>query len=61
MLGRHKIVTKKNSELLENIERDIKMQLREKGIIVSGLNMEIKSESISLSIFLSAALHRFPL
>lgn len=61
MLGRHKIVTKRNSELMENIERDIKVQLREKGIIVSGLNMEIKSESISLSIFLSAALQRFPL
>lgn len=54
MLGRRKLVTKKETEVLENIKRDIKIQLRENGIIVSGMNMQINSENISLSIFINS-------
>ena len=41
-----------NSELLENIRRDIKNQLYEKGVMISGINIDMNSENISFSIFI---------
>lgn len=41
-----------NTELLENIRRDIKNKLYEKGVMISGINIEMNSENISFSILI---------
>ncbi len=55
MLGTRKTVTKKENELVENIKRDIQEQLVQKGITLSGFDMEINPENISLCISLNGS------
>lgn len=55
MLGTRKTVTKKENELVENIKRDIQEQLVQKGITLSGFDMEINPENISLCISLNSS------
>jgi hypothetical protein len=54
MLRRRKIVSDKKSDILEDIKKDLQMQLGEKGIGISGVDMQMKSENLSLSIFLKS-------
>jgi hypothetical protein len=55
MLRRSKIVTKKETELTENIKREIKNRLGLKGIVVSTVNMNIAPECISICISLNSS------
>jgi len=50
MFRKRKTAVVRNSELLENIKRDIKNKLNEKGVVISGINMKMNPKNISLSI-----------
>ena len=54
MFQKRKIEINKDSELLENIKREIEIQLGKRGVMISGINMEIKPENISLCILLNS-------
>ncbi|HEY5585355.1 MAG TPA: hypothetical protein VIK78_12825 [Ruminiclostridium sp.] len=56
MFRTHNTAVIKDREVLENIKREIEIQLGKRGVILSGINMEINPENISLSIFISAVL-----
>lgn len=55
MLREREIVTEKELEIIENIKRDILMQLVNKGVIVSGLDMKISPDNISLNISIKSS------
>jgi len=50
MFQTRKTVVAKDKVMLENIKRDIRNQLNKKGVIISGINMDMNSENISLSL-----------
>ncbi len=54
MFSRHKKIVGDNRELLENIKRDIENQLYQKGVMISGINIEMNSENISFCIFIQS-------
>lgn len=54
MLKRRKIVSDKKSDIFEEIKKDLQLQLGEKGVGISGVDMQVKSENLSLSIFLKS-------
>jgi len=56
MFRTHNTAVIKDREVLENIKREIEIQLGKRGVILSSINMEINPENISLSIFISAVL-----
>ncbi len=45
----------KGNVLLESIKRDIEIQLRNRGIQVSGIEMQINTGNISLSIYINGS------
>ncbi len=50
-----KNTVEKGNVLLESIKRDIEIQLRNRGIQVSGIEMQINTENISLSIYINGS------
>jgi len=53
MFWKHNTVAVSDIDLQESIKRDLKKKLNAKGVIISGVNMELKPESISLCLNLS--------
>ena len=54
MFQKRKVEVNKDSELLENIKREIEIQLDKIGVMISGINMEIKPKNISFCIFINS-------
>jgi hypothetical protein len=50
MFRKRNTVINTNRELIQNIELDIRNKLNEKGVIISGINTEMKPKNLSLSI-----------
>ena len=50
MFRKRKTVVPRDREILENIKRDIQNMLNEKGVMISGIDMEMNPKNISLSI-----------
>ena len=44
----------KDSELLEKIKRDIEIQLGKRGVLISGIDMMMNSDTISFSIIINS-------
>ncbi|WP_024831654.1 hypothetical protein [Ruminiclostridium josui] len=52
---RHKLIARKEEEVIDKIKRDIEKELSKKGVRVSCMNLNINSESISFNILLSGS------
>ncbi len=55
MFWRQKKITNKSEELLERIKNEIEIQLEKRGVAVSGINLQLEPNNISLSIYLSGS------
>lgn len=55
MLIKQKKKIEENSDLLERIKSEIQSQLGNRGVDVSGINMQINPNNISLSIYISGS------
>jgi hypothetical protein len=55
MLRRRKIVSNGEKELIDKIKMELETELYKKGIHVSGMNLKLNSESISLNIFINGS------
>lgn len=55
MLRRHKIVSNGEKELLDKIKIELETELYKKGVHVSGMNLKLNSQSISLNIFINGS------
>ena len=53
MFRKSKIAVIKDRELLDNIKTEIEIQLRERGVMISGINIEMNPENISLRILIN--------
>ncbi|MDF2985325.1 MAG: hypothetical protein K0R50_835 [Eubacterium sp.] len=45
----------KGNDLLESIKREIEIQLGNRGIQISGIEMQINTDNISLSIYINGS------
>ena len=55
MLIKQKKKVEENNDLLERIKSEIQSQLGDRGVAVSGINMKINPNNISLSIYISGS------
>ncbi len=55
MLFRQKKKLEESNDLLERIKNEIQSQLGNRGVDVSGINMQINPNNISLSIYISGS------
>ena len=55
MLIKQKKKVEENNDLLERIKSEIQSQLGNRGVAVSGINMQINQNNISLSIYVSGS------
>ncbi len=55
MLFRQKKKLEESNDLLEKIKNEIQSQLGNRGVDVSGINMQINPNNISLSIYISGS------
>ncbi|EMS69509.1 hypothetical protein [Ruminiclostridium cellobioparum] len=55
MLIKQKKKNEENNDLLERIKSEIQSQLGNRGVAVSGINMQINPNNISLSIYISGS------
>ncbi len=55
MLIKQKKKIEENSDLLERIKSEIQSQLGNRGVDVSGINMQINPNNISLNIYISGS------
>lgn len=50
---KRKIDKSENGDLLQKIKSEIETQLEKRGVAVTGINMQINSNMISLSIYIT--------
>jgi hypothetical protein len=55
MLKKRKIASNTEPEVIDKIKRDIETELSKKGILISGMNLNINSECISLNILINSS------